>query len=706
MALAAPGVGSGLDVNGMVTQLMQVERQPQNDLQQKVQTERAQVSAYGRLTQALDGLRKAANDMTRFDFIPYKAQSSNGSVAEAKVLPGAGPGKHEVEVKQLASTEKLVSDAARSEKKRLGSGNLKIDVGGKTFRVHVSGRKSGLDKVAQSINKAPNNTGVTASVVKGADGAHLILTGDEKAKSQPPVSRALGWLQMRAPKVADAVSGNKTVENLLATEKQVRDRLSQSQVKERLSGAAKKFAGKLPEPRQQGQLSQKRSERLASKMQQGPLSQRLGNTAQRLQDRADTQPRQGQNPVSKTLQRRSQIVSARANAPWRLPRGQARKSRQAQRFMSVSERLAQARASSFFRTKKAQIEGQAAQGLMSVSQRLDGRSSPRLQRRASRLDARSARPGLYGKLWQRLMNTASDSPPKVKVNARDKRGLNFDKRGLSLLDSRNLREESAPQAARLTVDGIEVTSPTNELDRAIPGVSLSLRGEGKTTVTVVQDNKPVTDAVNKFVTGYNDYRKTYDDLKKNELKNDSTIDNVNGQIQSIINTQARGLPYPQLSAIGVQRQRDGSMTVDSNTLDQALAKNFQGVVDLFADPRQGVGTRLGDALLKIVGAEGPVGYQTKTLNEHINSDQQKLMQMDMDLARREQDLRNQYNQMDAAVASARQASGALAQLGGEGAGGDILTTLLASPQPQQTQSPAARGEASQYLGAQAQAPGG
>jgi hypothetical protein len=49
MAISAPGVGSGLDVNSIVTQLVAIERQPLQPLQTKATTFQAQLSLYGKI---------------------------------------------------------------------------------------------------------------------------------------------------------------------------------------------------------------------------------------------------------------------------------------------------------------------------------------------------------------------------------------------------------------------------------------------------------------------------------------------------------------------------------------------------------------------------------------------------------------------------------------------------------------------------------
>ena len=84
MALSSPGVGSGLDVNSIVTQLMTVERLPVTLLAKKEAGYQSKLSAYGSLKSALGSFQSAMsglNNAARF-------QSLSATAADPTVLPG------------------------------------------------------------------------------------------------------------------------------------------------------------------------------------------------------------------------------------------------------------------------------------------------------------------------------------------------------------------------------------------------------------------------------------------------------------------------------------------------------------------------------------------------------------------------------------------------------------------------------------------
>ena len=58
MAVSSPGIGSGLDVNSIVTQLVAIERQPITTLQKQATDVQSQLSVYGLVNQLASGLAR------------------------------------------------------------------------------------------------------------------------------------------------------------------------------------------------------------------------------------------------------------------------------------------------------------------------------------------------------------------------------------------------------------------------------------------------------------------------------------------------------------------------------------------------------------------------------------------------------------------------------------------------------------------------
>ncbi|MCB5194786.1 flagellar filament capping protein FliD [Deefgea salmonis] len=110
MALTSSGLGSGLDVAGIVSSLMKVERAPLGKLDTKEAGIQAKISALGTVKGSISALRTAMvalQDMSKF--VGLKASSSDSSFASLSVTAGAAAGAYSLEVQELANSQKLTS---------------------------------------------------------------------------------------------------------------------------------------------------------------------------------------------------------------------------------------------------------------------------------------------------------------------------------------------------------------------------------------------------------------------------------------------------------------------------------------------------------------------------------------------------------------------------------------------------------------------
>jgi flagellar hook-associated protein 2 len=192
MAISSPGIGSNLDVNGIVTQLMALERRPLQQLDKKEAGFQAQLSAFGTLKSSLTSFQtavKALNDVNKFQ--AYKASIGATSVATVTAANSAAPGSYSLEVTQLAQAQKLVAAGQTSTSSAIGSGTITFEFGtvsGGTFDEtsgHYTGAAFSADGAgAKTVTiDASNNTlagirdainaakiGVTASIVNDGSG--------------------------------------------------------------------------------------------------------------------------------------------------------------------------------------------------------------------------------------------------------------------------------------------------------------------------------------------------------------------------------------------------------------------------------------------------------------------------------------------------------------------------------------------------------
>jgi len=190
MAIASAGIGSGLDVEGLVGQLMALESRPLTTLATREAKYQAQLTAYGSIKGALSSFQSsmaALASSARYSTV--NANIADTAVATASAGAGAVPGTHTLEVQALAQAQKLASTAFPSVTDAIGSGTLTIQFGSyssgnfainpdKAIETIVIGSgNSSLSGVRDAINAAA--AGVTASIINDGSGNRLVLASDD-----------------------------------------------------------------------------------------------------------------------------------------------------------------------------------------------------------------------------------------------------------------------------------------------------------------------------------------------------------------------------------------------------------------------------------------------------------------------------------------------------------------------------------------------
>ena len=186
MAISSPGVGSGLDINSIVTQLAAVEKQPLIQLQKNASKLQTQLSSFGTVKSQLASLQDASAALLSSDTWGSKTFSSNNTSAiTGSVSTSALASSFSVGVTQLASAQSARTAALTTPSTVGADGSLSIAIGtwsGNTFTqgsataipVSISSADT-LTTVASKINSA--GAGVSASVVTSGTEQRLLISG-------------------------------------------------------------------------------------------------------------------------------------------------------------------------------------------------------------------------------------------------------------------------------------------------------------------------------------------------------------------------------------------------------------------------------------------------------------------------------------------------------------------------------------------------
>ncbi|MDJ0701488.1 MAG: flagellar filament capping protein FliD, partial [Woeseiaceae bacterium] len=224
-SIISSGIGSGLDIAGIVQQLVAAEGQPvESRIAQKEVRAQAKLSAFGSLKSALSDFRDKLDIMKSADkFLARRASSGNEDVFTVTAGGSALPASYDIEVVQLARAQKLTSGAFAGADAEVGTGDLSIFVGGQSMLLTVTDENNTLVDIADGINSSQNNPGINASIVNANSGSYLILTSDKTGTGQPITITQSGGDGGLAALEWDPLNGNTSLtESVAAQDAQIR----------------------------------------------------------------------------------------------------------------------------------------------------------------------------------------------------------------------------------------------------------------------------------------------------------------------------------------------------------------------------------------------------------------------------------------------------------------------------------------------------
>ncbi len=176
---AFSGKTSGIDVASTVDQLMQIERQPEVQMQQQQSDISQQISILGVMGSDLQALYTAANSLQDVTggLTAKTATSSDSDIVTATADTTAAIGNHTVTITNLATVSSSYSDVVPSTT-QLGGTEIDVAYGDPnnpttTDKILIPTDDNTLQQVAAYINSS--NYGVSANVVTDAQGSRLVL---------------------------------------------------------------------------------------------------------------------------------------------------------------------------------------------------------------------------------------------------------------------------------------------------------------------------------------------------------------------------------------------------------------------------------------------------------------------------------------------------------------------------------------------------
>lgn len=578
MGISSPGIGSNLDINGIVSKLMQAEARPLAALAKKEASYQAQLSAFGTLSGSLSSFQSALSTLNNLStFKGVNATPADTAVFGASATSSATPGVYGVNITQLAQAQTIASAGQTSTTATIGAGASTTltfqfgTIGGGNFvtagtklgsgvptsgipanslsingtTITTSGSTTSAKALADQINLATATTGVTATAQTtdtGALGAFTttagaatytldiggvnIITNAAIGTTAADIDTAISAAAANLTAAGIAYSGTAAGGNLKFTKADG----TNIAIQESGAGASGGFATTI-----------------------GIGTTKTFTSSVSLSS-ANTITIGGSNPSAAGFT--AGTAGTYSGASFTLDANQTSGSVTIDNTNNSLQGIRDA-------INKANIG-------VTASIVSDGGSTP------YHLVIKSNKTGETSSLKISVAGDATISSL-----------LAYDPAG-----TQNMTQSTAAQSAALSVNGIAIKSTTNTVSSAIEGVTLNLSKVGSSNLTIAQNTAAVTSAVNGLVKAYNDVNSTikkltgYDaDAKQGGvLLGDSSVRNIQAQLRKMMATPLTGSSgsLTTLAQIGISIDKTGTMSLDSGKLSTAMSNNINDVAALFS----------------------------------------------------------------------------------------------------------------------------
>ena len=170
------------------------------------------------------------------------------------------------------------------------------------------------------------------------------------------------------------------------------------------------------------------------------------------------------------------------------------------------------------------------------------------------------------------------------------------------------------QDASLTVDGVAITSNSNTVTNAIPGVTFQLLGSSSAPIQVeiTNDNTDIETAIGRFVGAYNAVIGDINGQEKNDssgkaepLFGSPTLALIQSQITGALFAGSASGAIKNITQLGIGLNDDGTLALNTDTLDSVLNSNFADVTG-FLQNSGSFGQKLAGSLNNL-GTQAPNG---------------------------------------------------------------------------------------------------
>ena len=230
----------------------------------------------------------------------------------------------------------------------------------------------------------------------------------------------------------------------------------------------------------------------------------------------------------------------------------------------------------------------------------------------------------------------------------------------------------AGQDAAFNVNGIDIVSPTNQVEGAIQGVTLSLTEAGATsTISVEQDSDAIREQITAFVDDFNTLKNTIGELtafdaetgQSGGLSGDMATRAVEITLRQALTSVVDGDGFNMLSDVGISLQKDGTLEIDDDQLDSIIANQPDQLASFFAgnDSEGGMAGQMNTAIESLVGSGGRLESAVSSSENRVASLEERFLTTESRIEQTIERYRTQFSAMDGMVAQMNQTSAYLSE---------------------------------------------
>jgi flagellar hook-associated protein 2 len=597
VGISSPGIGSGLDVDSLVSKLMAAESTQLNTYDTKTATYQNKLQAYSQVTSSVSTFQAALTTLnSSATFSALTTTSSSPTTLTASAGTGAVAGKYKINVTQLAQSQSLMTPGQASTSKTIGDGaktTLTFQFGttsGGTFgatgtamslataasgiasgsltlngtAISTNGTTRSADDLAQAINDQSDTTGVTAKAGATSTSATMFgAFGDVSVASGGSYALTVGGVKLAAS------DGSNTV-----TAGSIDDALGTTATKNALAAANITVTGTAAGGDLQFTAANGANIDVTEAVS-GSVTGGIGLS--------DTAANAGSTSTATAGVTLTSVDGSQIEVGGNNPALAGLTAGSVGSYLGASfvQDGTQASGTVTLDTKDQTMSGirdAINNANMGVTATIvsDGSNSPyHLVVTSNATGAKSS------------LKISADGADGGPVNAGIASLLGYDPAG-----TQSMTQTSGAQDTKLTMNGIAVTSADTSVDDVVQGVTLNLLGTGSSTLTIAPDTSTVSTAVNSFVKAYNTLNLTIGGLTSYNsstqtggvLQGDSATRAIQTQLRRALSSSVQGLDsnLTNLTQIGLGFDDTGNMTVDSTKLSTAISNNFNDIAGLFA----------------------------------------------------------------------------------------------------------------------------